>query len=417
MSRAAMPATVLLGCLLAVPAALGSEWENPVFEEADAAVRAALAALPEVTPGEYSPREMFTLFTVSSAERPDDPRFRDVRRRAVGSFLVTFPAYLEGGQRDVLPKGGERSTVRRAFEDFLAEVEDEKRRLGKRLARFDFPPLPGLTYLKLVENVDQLQGQATAERSVQIQGVTYFCRYVMIPLSYISARSLKELREDALGVDVNATLREWQRDSFRVMLSTMRHEMVHVWTNSSLGPPIYGDRQRYPNWFLEGSASFLAADPHEGLSEQYQRYQNIFFYLVERHGVDALRVFYERALAGATARESLAGVYGIPNSQELRARAERWHDIKGLVRTVLVLALLILVLAAFASRRLPIFGSLQVWLAVVLAYSTFSGFCQTTQALNGATAVVAQQALLGAGAAILAVRGLRSVRRSFHRAA
>lgn len=403
--RAAIPTTALLACLLAAPAALGTEWENPVFQQADAAVRAALEALPEVTPGEYSPREMFTLFTLSSAERPDDPPFRDIHRRAVGGFLVTFPAYLEG------------AVARRTLEDFLAELEGEKRRLGRRLERFEFPPLAGLTYLKLVENVDQLQERPAAERSVQIQGVTYFCRYVVIPLSYITARSLEELHQDALGVNVDSTLREWQRDSFRVMLNTFRHEMVHVWTNSSLGPPIYSDRQRYPQWFLEGSASFLAADPHTGLSEQYQRFQNIFFYLVERHGVDALRNFFKRSLAGATALESLEGVYGIPGSQELRARAERWHGIKGLVRTVLVLALLILILAAFVSRRLPVFGSLQVWLAVVLTYSTFSGFCQATQALNGANAVVFQQVILGAGAAFLAVRGLRSVHRSVRGAA
>ncbi len=67
---------------------------------------------------------------------------------------------------------------------------------------------------------------------------------------------------------------------------------------------------------------------------------------------------------------------------------------------------------SFVSRRLPVFGSLQVWLAVTLAYSTFSGFCATTQALNGSTAVVGQQVVFGAGAAFLAVRGLRSMRRS-----
>ncbi len=390
---------VLLGCLLWPAAVFAADWENPVFQDPDDAVRAALEELAALTPGEYSSREMFTLFTVSSTERPDDPRFRDVRRRAVGSFLVTFPAYLEGAR------------ARRTLEEFLAEVEDEKIGLGKRLERFDFPPLSGLTYLKLVENVDQLQERLAAERSEQIQGLTYFCRYVMIPLSYVTARSLEEL-DSSFGTGGEATLREWQRESFRVMLSTFRHEMVHVWTNSSLGPPIYGDRQRYPQWFLEGSASFLAADPHTSLSERYQRYQKLFFYLVERHGVDALRSFFEHALAGATAQESLKQVYGIPGSQELRARAERWHGVKDLVRTVLVLALLIVVLWAFASRRLPIFGCLQTWLAVTLAYSTFSGFCESTQALNGATAVAVQQAVFGAGAAFLGIRGVRSLRSS-----
>ncbi len=394
---------ILLAGLLASPAARGSDWESPIFQEADDAVRAALEALAGTTPGEYSAREMFTLFTLSAAEQPGDSRFEDVRRRMAGSFLVTFPSYLED------------PWARRTLEPFLAEVAEEKVDLGRTLGRFGFPALPGLTYLKLVENVDQLQepGRKTGERSEQIQGVTYFCRYVVIPLSYIRASSLEELRGSALSstVDVDATLREWQRESFRVMLSTFRHEMVHVWTNSSLGPPRYRDRERYPRWFLEGSASFLAADPHAGLSDRYKDYQNLFFYLVERHGVDDLHAFFGRILAGASARESLEETYGIVSTSELRERQARWHGGKGMVSSVLAITLLIVVLAAFASRRLPILGSLQLWLAVTLAYGTFSGFCQVTQALNGATAVLTQQTVLAAGALFLGFRGLRSVRR------
>ncbi len=398
-------APILLAWLLASAAAGGDDWENPIFQDAGDAVRAARAALAETTPGEYSPREMFTLFTLSAAEQPGDPRFEDVRRRVVGSFLVTFPSYLED------------PWARRTLEPFLAEVAEEKSDLGRTLGRFGFPALPGLTYLKLVENVDQLQKpeRQAAERTEQIQGVTYFCRYVVIPLSYIRASSLEELRASALDptIGVDATLREWQRESFRVMLSTFRHELVHVWTNSSLGPPRYRDRERYPRWFLEGSASFLAADPHAGLSRRYQGYQNLFFYLAERHGVADLQAFFGRILAGESVRESLEATYGIRGSSDLRDRRERWHGRKELVSTVLAISLLVVVLTAFASRRLPIFGSLQLWLAVTLAYSTFSGFCEYTLALHGATAVVVQQAIFGTGALFLAFRGLRSVRRSW----
>ncbi len=392
---------LLLGWLMASPAAGTGEWENPVFDDPEEAVRAALSALAEAGPETHHPRQMFTRFTVSAAERPGDRRFSNVRRRAVDSFLVTYPSFLED------------TAARRTLEPFLAEVEDEKRRLGRGLEHFGFQPLPGLTYLKLVENVDQLQEPSGAESSSQINGVTYYCRYVMIPLSYVTARNLKQLQTSALapGVDAAATLRAWQRDSFRVMISTFRHEMIHVWTNSSLGPPRYRDRDRYPRWFLEGSATFLAADPHEGLSERYQGYQKLFFYLVERHGAATLASFYQRILAGASVRQSLEQTYGIAGRQELRQRQERWHGAKDAVSTVLVLSLLVVVLAAFASRRLPIFGSLQLWLATVLAYSTFSGFCALTQALNGATAVIVQQAALGAGAVYLGARGLRSVRR------
>lgn len=414
MSKSHSKARRLLGFVLLalhlVSPATGNDvdWENPIFQDADDAVRAALVALAETTPGEYSARELFTLFTVSSAERPNDPRFENVRRQIVDSFLVTYPAFLEDAR------------ARRTLEAFLAEVEDNKDEMRQTLEDFSFPPLLGLTYLKLVENVDELQYSdlQAAEPGAQIQGVTYFCRFVVLPLSYITARGIEELRGSALepGVNVHATLRTWQRESFRSLVGTFRHEMVHVWVNSSLGPPYYRDEARYPDWFSEGSATFLAADVHTGLSERYKGYQNLFFYLVERHGVEPLRAFYQRSLAGATADESLEATYGIATVHELRARQERWHTLKDVVNTVLVLALLVVVLAAFVTRSLPIFGSIQLWLAAMLAYSTVSGFCEVTQALNGASAVRAQQGVFAAFALFLAVRGLRSVRRSFRAA-
>ncbi len=398
-------AAVLLAGLLATPAVAATDWENPVFDDADAAVRAALMALAETRQGSSSPRELFARFAVSAAERPNDPRFADVRRQVVDSFLVTFPAYLED------PK------AKRTLDAFLADLGDEQAGIARTLERFGYPALPGLIYLKLVANVAQLQdslGPAATSASEQIAGVTYFCRYVVIPLSYITPQSLEELRSASLDstVDVNSTLRAWQRDSFRVMLSTFRHELIHVWTNASLGPPRYRDRDRYPTWFLEGSAAFLAADPHSGLSERYKRYQNLFFYLSERHGVTALHAFFERILAGASARESLEATYGILGSSDLRQRQERWRGRKDAVSGLLTVALLAVVVGALALKRLPVFGSLQLWLAVTLAYGTFSGFCESLQALNGATAVVIQQLVLGAGALLLGVRGLRSVGRT-----
>ena len=397
---------ILLSWLMAAPlTAEGNDWENPIFENPEKAVRAALTVL--ATPGDDHPREMFPRFTVSATERPNDRRFAEVSRRTVGSFLVTYPSFLED------------DAARRTLEPFLAEVEDEKRRLGRALENFAYPPLSGLTYLKLVENVDELQDVSEAESSSQINGVTYYCRFVIIPLSYITAKGLQELQSSSLnpGVDIDSTLRAWQRDSFRVMLSTFRHEMVHVWTNSSLGPPHYRDRDRYPRWFIEGSATFLAADPHEGLSERYQDYQKLFFYLVERHGVDALSGFFERVLGGASVQESLEETYGIASRLELRQRQQRWHGVKDMVSSVLAIALLVIVLAAFASKRLPIVGSVQLWLAILLAYSTFSGFCAYAQAHNGATAVLVQQTVFGVCAVFFGFRGLRSVNRTIRGAA
>ncbi len=389
----------------ASPAVGANDWENPVFEEADAAVRAALTSLEASRPEEVSAHELFTLFTVSSKDRPRDPRFSNVHRRVVESFLVTLPAYLEND-----------SKARRTLESFLAEVEDEKARIESTVERFGYPSLPGLTYLKLVENVEELQrdGRPSSGRREQIQGVTYYCRYVVIPLSYITPQRLEQLRGSVLdpNVDVNATLREWERDSFRVMLSTFRHELVHVFTNSSLGPPRYRDRQQYPTWFLEGSAAFLAADPHAGLSEDYKGYQNLFFYLVESHGVEPLRAFFEHILSGATVGESLETTYGIEGASDLRQKEASWRNRQEAVGAVLAITLLLVVVLSLTAHVIPVFGSLQLWLAVTLAYSAFSGFCEKTQALNGANAVRVQQVILVAVAAYLAFRGIRSVRRS-----
>ncbi|MEM7354254.1 MAG: hypothetical protein AAF657_25845, partial [Acidobacteriota bacterium] len=391
--------------LFASPAVGADDWENPVFEEADAAVRVALRALEEPVSGEAGALELFKLFTLSSKDRPNDPRFSNVRRRVVDSFLVTLPDYLES-----------ESKAKRTLESFLAEVEDEKARIGSTVERFGYPPLPGLTYLKLVENVEALQrdGRPASGRREQIQGVTYYCRYVVIPLSYITPQRLEELRGSALDphVDVNATLRAWERDSFRVMLSTFRHELIHVFTNSSLGPPRYRDRQLYPTWFLEGSAAFLAADPHAGLSEDYKDYQNLFFYLVESKGVEALRAFFEHILSGATVSEGLEKTYGIEGASSLRQKEASWRSRKQAVGSVLAIALLLVVVLSLTSHRIPVFGSLQLWLAVTLAYSAFSGFCEKTQALNGANAVRTQQVILVAVAAYLTYRGIRSVRRN-----
>ena len=41
------------------------------------------------------------------------------------------------------------------------------------------------------------------------------------------------------SIDVAQTLKMWEDDSLFQLRTTFRHELVHVWTNSSLGPPIY----------------------------------------------------------------------------------------------------------------------------------------------------------------------------------
>ena len=65
----------------------------------------------------------------------------------------------------------------------------------------------------------------------RVGGVTYYCRYVVLPLSYVSRAALDELRRSAVrnpSLDVSTTVRRWQNESFASLVNTFRHELVHV---------------------------------------------------------------------------------------------------------------------------------------------------------------------------------------------
>ena len=170
------------------------------------------------------------------------------------------------------------------MERFIQAIPKQQDVLSGRLARFGYPDVPGLVYLRLVGSVDAFSNlnAASSDKMSQVGGVTYYCRYVVLPLSYVGETAIREIRRAAAmnpGINAETTIRQWQTESYASLVNTFRHELVHVHTNSTLDVPSYSDRSAYPTWFHEGTATYLAADPHSGLSETYQEFQELFFFL------------------------------------------------------------------------------------------------------------------------------------------
>ncbi len=296
-----MRVSVWLCFLLVVVAAKGftdddRRWENPVFDSAEEAAAAAEKAKPGFGVGSPPAMRMFLeLFLGASGSTG----------KTVDRFFVAQPA-------SVAHDPVQQRTVNR----FEGAIPRQRRVVEKRLARFGFPELPGLVFCRLVDSVDAFSGlnPASSDRMSRVGGVTYYCRYVVLPLSYVGADNLRELRTSVAlnpGLDYASTVRQWQRESYASLVSTFRHELVHVHTNSTLDVPAYSDRTRYPTWFHEGTATYLSGDPHSGLSVRYQEYQNLFFFLVQRHGVRKLRDFYSTVLGGSDVAGALNGIYSI----------------------------------------------------------------------------------------------------------
>ena len=312
-----MRASVLL-CLLFVGAASSGfpdddrRWENPVFEGAEEAIAAAEEAKSQFGIDSPPAMQMFLELTLGK---------RGSNGKTVDRFFVTRPASVDYD-----------SVQQRTVERFEGAIPPQRRVVEKRLARFGFPELEGLVFLQLVDSVDAFSGlnPASSDRMSRVGGVTYYCRYVVLPLSYIGADNLRELRTSVAlnpGLDYASTVRQWQRESYASLVSTFRHELVHVHANSNLDVPAYSDRTRYPTWFHEGTATYLSGDPHSGLSARYQEYQDLFFYLVQRHGVGKLGDFYSTVFGGSDVAGALNGVYTISGSRRSlpaqRALAQR----------------------------------------------------------------------------------------------
>jgi len=380
-------------------------WENPVFdtvEEAVAAARSNISRLDQESPAAL---RFFVDFTLSEGDVNGRHPSSVITGEAVGNLFITHPTAFV------------RNPVQlQTIERFRNEIPRQRSILEDRLARFGYPELPGLVYCRLVESVDAFAdiGRASTEKMTQIGGVTYYCRYVVLPLSYVGEENLRELRRSAAlnpSINVDHTIRRWQRESFANLVNTFRHEMVHVHTNTTLDVPTYSDRTAYPTWFHEGTATYLAADPHSALSKSYQEFQELFFYLAQRYGVRALQMFYADVFSGNDVKTALAEVFEISGSEQLFARSSRWHRAKEVVKSGLWIVALAIVIAAFRGADRPYIGGLQVLIGVALAIAVATGIAEHLFGLRGPGVVLTAKLCFGLGAVVVGVKGFRRILR------
>ena len=384
-------------------------WENPVFETMEEAVAAARSNISRLDQESPPALKFFVDFTLSEGDVDGRHPSSIITGEAVGNVFITHPtAFVHN------------PVQQQTIERFRNEMPRQRAVLEERLARFGYPQLPGLVYCRLVESVDAFAdlGRASTEKMTQIGGVTYYCRYVVLPLSYVGGENLRELRRSAAlnpSINVDDTIRRWQRESFANLVNTFRHEMVHVHTNTTLDVPIYSDRKAYPTWFHEGTATYLAADPHSGLSKGYQDYQELFFYLAQRYGIRELQTFYADVFSGNDVKTALAEVFEISGAEQLFARSSRWHRAKEVVKTALWIAALAIVIAAFRSTDRPYIGALQVLIGVALLLATATGLAEHLFGLRGPGVVLIVKLCFGFGAVFVAVKGFRRVLRHRNR--
>ncbi len=387
-------------CASSVPAA-DRKWENPVFDSVEEAVAAARRQVSGL--GNESPPALkfFVDLTLAEGDLVSRHPSSDITREVVDGLLITHPTAFV------------RNEVQwQTIERFRKEIPRQREILEERLARFGYPDLSGMVYLRLVESVDAFSdlNRASSDKMSQVGGVTYYCRYVVLPLSYVGERAIQELRRNP-SVDVGDTIRRWQRESYGNLVNTFRHEMVHVHTNSTLDVPVYSDRWAYPTWFHEGTATYLAADSQSGLSKGYREFQNLFFYLVQRYGVSDLQQFYADVFSGSDVDAALANVYAIGGTDQLFARSSRWHRINDAVKTGLWIAALAIVLSAFRGADRPYIGGLQLLIGLALALAAATGLAEHIYGLRGPGVVMAAKVGFFVAATAIGGLGLRRIRR------
>ncbi len=393
---------------MAVVSGLGADdrrWENPIYETASDAVAAATMEAPRITPGSSAAHRLFVDLSLAENDMDGGHPSSGITRVVVEDVLVTHPSAFS-----------REAVQRRTVERFLAEIPRQVSVLDRRLARFGYPELPGMVYLRLVESVDAFSNlnRASSGKMSRVGGVTYYCRYVVLPLSYVSREGLDELRRSGglnPSTDIEATVRQWQNESFANLVNTFRHEMVHVHTNTALGVPRYSNRSAYPTWFHEGTATYLAADPHAGLSQGYQEYQEAFFFLAQRYGIPRLQQFYADVLGGSGVATALTQVYGIADASRLFSASYRWHRSRELIKTALWIVGLVVVVAAFRGGDRPYIGALQVLGAVALALALATGLAEHLFGLRGPEVVMAAKIGIALVAVGLGTMGVRRVRR------
>ncbi len=399
-----MRAHIFIGAALSlffVNALLAADrrWENPVYSTADQAVAAAKQQVDRVDAADSAAIRLFVDLTLGEGDQPS----LTTTRRVVEDFLVTYSSAFD---RD--------DVQRRTVDRFLAEIPRQTKVVDRRLALFGYPELPGMVYLRLVESVDAFANlnRSSSDRMSRVGGVTYYCRYVVLPLSYVSREGLDELRRSGAlspSADIEATIRQWQNESFASLVNTFRHELVHVHTNTALGLPRYSNRSAYPTWFHEGTATYLANDPHAGLSQGYQEFQELFFYLVQRYGVRNLQDFYTDVLGGNDVGTALTAVYALGDSEQLFQRSRRWHRTKELIKTGLWIVGLVIVVSVFRGADGPYIGVLQLLGAAALGLAVATGVAEHLYGLRGPAVVLVAKAGIALLAIGLGAMGIRRI--------
>jgi hypothetical protein len=380
-------------------------WENPVFAAPDEAVAAAKRNLERLDRDAPASLRLFVDLTLAEGDVGGRHPSAAVTRDLVDRFLVTHPTSFLGNR-----------VQRRTIERFRREMPRQTAIVERRLARFGYAELEGLVYCRLVDSVDAFSGlgKPSSDKMTQIGGVTYYCRYLVLPLSYVGEENLRQLRRSAAtnpSLDVNATVNRWQRESYANLVSTFRHELVHVHTNSTLDVPAYSDRTAYPTWFHEGTATYLAADPHSGLSEAYQEFQELFFFLVQRYGVRDLQNFYAGVLGGNDVASVLADVYSIAGAEQLFTRSSRWHRTKDVVRNLFWIGALAVVITAFRGSDRPHIGILLLMFGAALGLAVATGLAEHLYGLRGPGVVLAAKIGFAGLAAAIAGLGVRRILR------
>ncbi len=171
-------------------------WENPVYESWQEAVAAATKAASGLNGDSPRAQQFFVDLTLVSGDRGRHESKRAMAREIVGNLLITHPM-------DFIDNSVQMTTVNR----FIQAAPRQQEVLRARLIRFGYPDLPGMVYLRLVESVDAFSGlnSTSSDKMSQVGGVTYYCRYVVLPLSYVGETAIREIRRSAaMNPGINA---------------------------------------------------------------------------------------------------------------------------------------------------------------------------------------------------------------------
>ncbi len=368
-----------------------SWWENPVYPDVPSSVKAAVEEAKRAGGEPEGPLGLFLRFNLTGKDLPGGA-WKGEERQSVRNLLVTWPTDV--ARDDLFSPVLDRA--RRGIERDLDVVES-------RLARFGLPRPEGLVYLKFVPTIDSLNrgGVGRGVDEERVGGVTILCRYVVIPLSPFS---LDEMRSP--GLDRH----RWAQEAVETAIRTFRHELVHVHANTAVGPPDYADREKFPQWFDEGIATYLGGDAHASLAGAYRDFQANVLYLVEKKGPSVFAAFVGDAVRERDATGALRRHYGLDGATALRGAAADWDHRSGRVGVLFFLGFLAAVILSFRLDRFPFLGGLSALLALLFLWWASSGTPEYLQGTNGPISVLVTKILFVLAAAFLSAGALASFR-------